>query len=84
MIKKIIFLLSFLIVYISSSQTRSDRIQPEIFSVKANQSNSNSDLVVHNVTQFVVKVRGGWQRARHLANKYNLKLVKQVFFIYFF
>lgn len=81
MIKKDIFLLSFLIVYISSSQIRSDWILPEIFSLKTNQSDSssaNSDLVVHNVTQFVVKVRGGWQRARYLANKYNLKLIKQV------
>lgn len=81
MIQKIVFLISILLVYISSSQVRPDRTSPTIFS--ANESNSNpgdSNLVVHNVSQFVVRVRGGWQRARHIENKYHLKLIKKVFF----
>lgn len=51
----------------------------EIFPLKLNQNEQQQDnAIIVNVNEFVAKIQGGIRHARLLANRYNLKLIKQV------
>lgn len=45
---------------------------------KIDRSTSNPKMVVVNVSQFVAKIKGGLKHAQKIANRLNIKLVKQV------
>jgi hypothetical protein len=58
-------------------------------SLKSKSSSSNRfnrhndhDTIIYNINQFAVRVKGGISTARRLAQKFNLKLVKQVSFYF--
>lgn len=44
-----------------------------------NDGNKDDEMVVVNVSEFVAKVKGGLPSAKLIANRLNLKLVRQVF-----
>ena len=61
----------------TSLSSHEDVSNNEIFPLKLNQNHQDDALIV-NVNEFVAKIQGGIRHARLLANRYNLKLIKQV------
>ena len=48
--------------------------------LKGNHPGNDQFPVVYSINQFAARISGGFPRAQHLAENFNLKLVKQVIY----